>query len=72
MSDKTIPYYQIDARWKIVRANEAFCRILHCTESTLVGRDVRDLLREDWRLDFRAMSPAHSSALAASTSPCRW
>ena len=53
MSDKTIPYYQIDARWKIVRANEAFCRILHCTESTLVGRDVRELLREDWRLDFR-------------------
>lgn len=53
MSDKTIPVYQIDTRWHIVRANDAFCRTLHCTESSLIGRDVRDLLREDWRLDFR-------------------
>lgn len=53
MPDKTIPVYQIDARWQIVRANDAFCRALHCTESSLIGRDVRDLLREDWRLGFR-------------------
>ncbi len=54
MTDKTIPSYQIDGRWTIVRANEAFCRTLHCTESGLIGRDVRDLLRADWRLDFRS------------------
>lgn len=53
MSDTTIPAYQIDARWRIVQANDAFCRTLHCTESSLIGRDVRDLLRADWRLDFR-------------------
>jgi len=53
MSDKSIPVYQIDARWKIVRASDAFCRTFHCTESSLIGRDVRELLREDWRLDFR-------------------
>ncbi len=51
--EKTIPAYQIDARWKIVRANDAFCRTFRCTASSLIGRDVRELLREDWRLDFR-------------------
>lgn len=54
MVDKSIPAYQIDTRWRIVRANDAFCRTLHCTESSLLGRDVRDLLRADWCLDFRA------------------
>lgn len=54
MSDETIPAYQIDARWRIVQANDAFCRTLHCTRSSLIGRDVRDLLRADWRIDFRA------------------
>lgn len=53
MSDQAIPVYQIDARWKIVRANEAFCRTFRCTRSSLIGRDVRELLRADWRLDFR-------------------
>lgn len=52
MSDQT-PTYQIDARWQIVSANHAFCRILQCTESSLIGRDARELLREDWRHDFR-------------------
>lgn len=52
MSDQT-PTYQIDARWQIVSANQAFCRLLHCTESSLIGRDARELLREDWRHDFR-------------------
>ncbi len=53
MSDHTLPVYQIDARWRIVSANDAFCRALHCTESSLIGRDARELLREDWRQDFR-------------------
>ena len=52
--DKTIPTYQIDGRWRIARANDAFCRTFRCTELSLIGRDVRELLREDWRLDFRA------------------
>jgi len=47
------PAYQIDSRWKIIRANDPFCRIFRCTEPSLLGRDVRDLLRDDWRLDFR-------------------
>jgi len=53
MSDNTLAVYQIDARWQIVSANEAFCRTLQCTESSLIGRDARELLREDWRTDFR-------------------
>jgi len=52
MSDRT-PTYQIDARWRIVHANDAFCRTLQCTESSLLGRDARDLVRADWRADFR-------------------
>jgi PAS domain-containing protein len=47
------PSYQIDSKWRIVAANEAFCRQMRCTEAGLIGRDVRDLLRSDWRLDFR-------------------
>jgi len=47
------PSYDIDAKWKIVRANEQFCRTFRVTESGLIGRDVRDLIRHDWRLDFR-------------------
>lgn len=47
------PRYQIDSKWKIVRANDAFCRTFRCTEAGLIGRDIRDLMREDWRLDFR-------------------
>ncbi len=45
--------YQIDSRWRIVRATAAFCSALRCTEQYLIGRDVRDMVREDWRLDFR-------------------
>jgi PAS domain S-box-containing protein len=51
--DSSTPAYQVDEKWKIVRANDAFCRTFRCSESGLVGRDVRDLLRDDWRLDFR-------------------
>jgi len=49
----TTAAYQIDSKWKIVRANDEFCRAFRCTEAGLIGRDVRDLMREDWRLDFR-------------------
>lgn len=49
----TTPTYQIDSKWTIVAANDAFCRTFRCAESGLIGRDVRDLLRADWRLDFR-------------------
>lgn len=53
MPDTTLAVYQIDARWRIVSASEQFCRTLHCTESSLIGRDARELLREDLRKDFR-------------------
>ena len=46
--------YQIDSNWLIVHANYEFCRLFRSTESILIGRDIRTLLREDWRLDFRA------------------
>lgn len=49
----TTPSYQIDSKWTIVAANEAFCQAFRCSEGGLVGRDIRDLLRADWRLDFR-------------------
>lgn len=53
MADPIIRSYVIDARWRIVQASEAFCRTLHSAESSLIGRDVRELLRPDWRADFR-------------------
>ncbi len=52
--DMTVPTYQIGASWRIARANDAFCRTLHCTELSLIGRDVRELLRDDWRPNFKA------------------
>lgn len=48
------PGYEIDQRWKIVKVNDAFCREFKCSESGVIGRDIRDLMREDWRLDFRS------------------
>lgn len=53
MSKQLEATYQVDARWQIIMANEEFCRLFRSTESGLIGRDVRDLLREDWRHDFR-------------------
>jgi len=50
----SIATYQVDSKWRIIRADHAFCRAFRCTELSLLGRDVRDLLREDWRLDFRS------------------
>ncbi len=49
----TFPSYQIDSKWTIVAANDEFCRAFRCSEAGLIGRDVRDLLRADWRRDFR-------------------
>lgn len=49
----TAPRYQIDSKWTIVAANDEFCRVFRCAEAGLIGRDVRDLLRADWRMDFR-------------------
>jgi PAS domain-containing protein len=46
--------YEIDSKWRIVRASEAFCRAFRCSEAGLIGRDIRELLRRDWRPDFRA------------------
>lgn len=52
--DKSAPTYQIDERWRIAGVNAAFCREFKCTESGLIGRDIGDLMRADWRPDFRA------------------
>ena len=52
-SDLPTAAYEIDAKWAIVRANDAFCRLFRVTPQGLIGRDVRDLLRRDWQLDFR-------------------
>lgn len=45
--------YQINANWLIVETSDEFCRLFQCPQSALLGRDVRTLLREDWRRDFR-------------------
>lgn len=45
--------YEIDAKWTIVRVNSEFCRAFRSSEAGLIGRDIRDLLRDDWRMDFR-------------------
>ena len=45
--------YQVNSRWRIVRADAEFCRLFRGTEQGLIGRDIRDLLRDDWKLDFR-------------------
>lgn len=53
MDNPAAPAYEIDERWKIVKVNDAFCREFKCSESGLIGRDIRDLMRADWRVDFR-------------------
>lgn len=53
MENSLIPQYEVDARWNIVRANTAFCRLFRSTPAALVGRDVRELLRDDFATDFR-------------------
>ena len=45
--------YQVNAQWQIVEADTEFCRLFRGSRAALIGRDVRELLRQDWRLDFR-------------------
>lgn len=45
--------YEVDRRGLIVYASDDFCRALRCTRMGLIGRDVRELLRPDFRPDFR-------------------
>jgi PAS domain S-box-containing protein len=45
--------YEVDRKGKIVHASDAMCRALRCTRMGLIGRDVRQLLRPDFRPDFR-------------------
>lgn len=46
--------YEVDSTWRIVAANDEICNALRSTPSRLIGRDVRDLIRPDWRSDFRS------------------
>lgn len=53
MTSQTFATYEVNTDWQIVKADAEFCRLFGVTEPGLVGRDVRDLLRDDWKLDFR-------------------
>jgi PAS domain S-box-containing protein len=45
--------YEVNEKGRIVSASDEFCRALRCARPGLMGRDVRDLLRPDFRPDFR-------------------
>jgi PAS domain S-box-containing protein len=45
--------YVVDAKWQIVSVDLEFCRLFRVSQSGVIGRDFRDLLRKDFRLDFR-------------------
>jgi PAS domain S-box-containing protein len=45
--------YEVDRRGLIVHVSDELCRALRCSRMGLLGRDVRDLLRPDFRPDFR-------------------
>jgi PAS domain S-box-containing protein len=45
--------YEVNQKGRIVHVSDEFCRALRSTRPGLVGRDVRDLLRPDFRADFR-------------------
>jgi PAS domain S-box-containing protein len=45
--------YEVDRKGLIVYASDGLCRALRCTRMGLMGRDLRDLLRPDFRPDFR-------------------
>ena len=47
--------FHIDTNCRIQRANEALCRMLRCAEAGLIGRDVHDLVRQDWRDQYRPL-----------------
>lgn len=53
MPHSRTPDYEVDTRWRIVSTSPAFCQLLRCTSSAIVGRDVRDFFRVDWRPDFK-------------------
>ena len=44
--------YQVDPKWRIVSVNDEFCRALRATAPALIGRDIRELIRQDWQSDF--------------------
>ena len=45
--------YVVDAKWQIVSVDVEFCRLFRVSQSGVLGRDFRDLVRSDFRLDFR-------------------
>ena len=45
--------YEVDRKGLIVYVNDEFCAALRCSRTGLIGRDVRELLRPDFRTDFR-------------------
>jgi PAS domain-containing protein len=45
--------YEVNQKGRIVSASDVFCRALRCTRPGLMGRDVCDLLRPDFRANFR-------------------
>jgi hypothetical protein len=46
---------QIDTDCRIQGASDAFCRMMRCAPGGIVGRDVHDLIREDWRRHYRTV-----------------
>lgn len=68
--------YEVNQSGRIVGASEEFCRALRCTRPVLMGRDVRDLLRPDFRASFRisvarAMAGAGDAAIMVPmVAPC--
>jgi PAS domain S-box-containing protein len=45
--------YEVDRKGLIVHVSDELCRALRCTRVGLIGREVRELLRPDFRPDFR-------------------
>lgn len=45
--------YEVDRKGRITQASDELCRALRCTRMGLMGRDFRELLRPDFRPDFR-------------------
>jgi PAS domain-containing protein len=45
--------YEVDRRGLIVYASDELCCALRCSRMGLLGRDFRELLRPDFRPDFR-------------------
>jgi PAS domain-containing protein len=45
--------YEVNRKGQIVYASDELCRGLRCTRMGLMGREVRDILRPDFRPDFR-------------------